>query len=50
VGRDRRGDELPTWVADKQARLDKIRQAKAALCQGSSTLPQLWSSKIPHLG
>ncbi|NOS79627.1 MAG: IS1182 family transposase [Nitrospira sp. CG24D] len=31
VGRDRRGDELPTWVADKQARLDKIRQAKAAL-------------------
>ena len=31
VGPDRRGDELPTWVADKQARLDKIRQAKAAL-------------------
>lgn len=31
AGRDRRGDELPTWVADKQARLEKIRQAKAAL-------------------
>lgn len=30
-GRDRRGDELPTWVADKQVRLEKIRQAKAAL-------------------
>lgn len=30
-GRAHRGDELPTWVADKQARLEKIRQAKAAL-------------------
>jgi transposase len=27
----RRGDELPGWVADKQARLEKIRAAKAAL-------------------
>lgn len=27
----RRGDELPDWVADKQARLEKIRAAKAAL-------------------
>ena len=27
----RRGDELPEWVADKQKRLDKIRQAKAEL-------------------
>ena len=30
-GRERRGDELPTWVADKQARLEKIRHAKATL-------------------
>ncbi|MGO9711608.1 MAG: transposase [Polyangiaceae bacterium] len=30
-GRDRRGDELPAWVADKQKRLEKIREAKAAL-------------------
>jgi transposase len=30
-GGDRRGDELPDWVADKQKRLEKIRQAKAAL-------------------
>ena len=30
-GREHRGDELPTWVADKQARLERIRQAKAAL-------------------
>ena len=30
-GADRRGDELPDWVADKQARLERIRAAKAAL-------------------
>ena len=30
-GTDRRGDEMPSWVADKQQRLGKIRQAKAAL-------------------
>jgi hypothetical protein len=28
---DKRGDELPNWVADKQKRLEKIRQAKAEL-------------------
>ncbi len=28
---ERRGDELPDWVADKQKRLAKIRQAKAEL-------------------
>ena len=27
-GADRRGDEMPDWVADKQARLAKIRQAR----------------------
>jgi transposase len=30
-GADQRGDELPDWVADKQKRLEKIRQAKAEL-------------------
>jgi transposase len=30
-GEDRRGDELPDWVADKQTRLARIRAAKAAL-------------------
>jgi hypothetical protein len=30
-GVDRRGDELPSWVSDKQQRLEKIRQAKAEL-------------------
>jgi transposase len=31
LGADRRGDELPTWVAQKQQRLAKIRQAMAEL-------------------
>jgi hypothetical protein len=30
-GIDRRGDELPDWVINKQQRLEKIRVAKAAL-------------------
>jgi transposase len=30
-GRERRGDELPEWVADKQRRIAKIREAKVAL-------------------
>ena len=31
LGAERRGDEMPAWVADKQQRLEKIRTAKAAL-------------------
>jgi len=30
-GKDKRGDELPDWVRDKQKRIEKIREAKAAL-------------------
>ncbi|MCP5000940.1 MAG: IS1182 family transposase [Hyphomicrobiales bacterium] len=30
-GSDRRGDEMPDWMSDKQKRLEKIREAKAAL-------------------
>lgn len=30
-GKDKRGDALPAWVADKQKRLEKIRKAKAEL-------------------
>jgi transposase len=30
-GAERRGDEMPDWVANKQKRLAKIREAKAAL-------------------
>jgi hypothetical protein len=28
---DKRGDEMPAWVADKEKRLERIRAAKAAL-------------------
>ena len=31
LGRERRGDELPDWVQSKQARLEKMREAMAAL-------------------
>ena len=30
-GKDQRGDEMPEWVANKEKRLAKIREAKAAL-------------------
>jgi transposase len=30
-GSERRGDEMPAWAADKERRLAKIREAKAAL-------------------
>lgn len=30
-GADKRGDEMPDWIADKQARLAKLREAKADL-------------------
>src|SRR5713226_2774648 len=30
-GRDKTGDEMPDWVADKRRRAEKIRQAKAEL-------------------
>jgi transposase len=30
-GADRRGDEMPEWVANKEARLAKLRQAKSEL-------------------
>src|SRR5258707_2404787 len=33
-GRDKTGDEMPDWVADKQRRAEKIRQAKAQLEAG----------------
>ena len=31
LGPDRRGDELPEWVTNRQRRLEKMREAKAAL-------------------
>ena len=37
-GPDQRGDELPEWVKDKEARLERIRAAKAAL-EAEATAP-----------
>jgi transposase len=31
LGAEARGDEMPDWVAEKQARLEKLREAKEAL-------------------
>ena len=31
LGKDRRGDEMPDWIADKEKRLARIREAKAAV-------------------
>jgi transposase len=39
-GSDRRGDEMPAWVADKQQRLAKIREAKAALEEEARAVEQ----------
>lgn len=39
-GADRRGDELPDWVKDKQERLERIRAAKAAL-EAEAAAPSL---------
>src|SRR5215203_4293265 len=38
-GADRRGDEMPTWMADKQRRLEAIRAAKATLEAEAASLP-----------
>ena len=37
---DRRGDELPDWIADKAARLAQIRVAKAPLEAGRAAKPR----------
>jgi len=38
-GADRRGDETPDWMADKQKRLERIRKAKAELEAEAETDP-----------
>lgn len=38
-GPDRRGDEMPQWVANKHARLQRLRAAKAALEAEAKTPP-----------
>lgn len=56
-GRERRGDELPTWGADKQARLEKIRHAQAALdaearasAEATRTTPTRHAAALPTRG
>lgn len=39
-GRERRGDEMPQWVADKQQRIAKIREAREALERQARTAGQ----------
>ena len=41
-GASRRGDEMPGWIADKQKRLAKIREAREALEAEPS---QMWSNE-----
>jgi transposase len=50
-GPDRRGDELPDWVADPQARLERIRAAKAALeAEAKAELPPPDAEPGPSAG
>jgi len=50
-GADRRGDELPGWVADKQARLARLRAAKAALeAEASAAAPPPEAEPGPSSG
>ena len=39
-GADKRGDEMPKWAADKQKRIAKIAEAKAALEAEAKTMAQ----------
>jgi transposase len=49
-GPDRRGDELPGWVADKQQRLERIRAAKAALEAEAEAEPPPHAEPGPSAG
>ena len=49
-GTDRRGDELPDWVNDKQTRLERIRAAKAALEAEAAQPPPAEAEPGPSSG
>ena len=52
-GGDRRGDELPDWAANKERRLAKIREAKAALeaeAQAAAAAQGGEDSEVPAKG
>lgn len=42
-GTERRGDEMPEWVASKQTRLQKIREARPTRRSATSPIPQAGS-------
>jgi len=51
LGRERRGDELPEWVKDKQKRREKMRQAMAALeAEAAAEAAQAAESAPPDEG
>jgi transposase len=51
LGPDTRGDELPDWVADPQARLERIRAAKADLeAEAKAELPPPDAEPGPSTG
>ena len=47
-GRDRTGEEMPAWVADKKRRAERIRTAKADLVPATAAAPSGGSSDAPH--
>jgi transposase len=50
-GPEQRGDELPDWVADRQARLERIRAAKTALeAEAQAELPPAAAEPGPSSG
>ena len=49
-GPEKRGDELPEWVKDKQARLERIRAAKAALEAEAAAAPPEEAEPGPSSG
>jgi transposase len=49
-GAERRGDEMPTWVASKQQRLAKIREAKAVLEAEAQAERAAWEAQDDRRG
>jgi transposase len=50
LGKQRRGDELPDWVQSKQARIEKLREAMAALEAEAAAEAQVKAEAAPVEG
>jgi hypothetical protein len=48
-GKERRGDAMPEWVANKQRRLERIRRAKAQLEAGRMVLHSTAPTTLPTM-